>query len=160
MNILIYNPAKALDGRTCVGCGLCVHVCSVKTKDGKAIKLDSSTHFPYEIVIDAEECIDCGKCEKACERHIVDYVILSKEEKCDGCGLCEELCPYSAIALVNNKPNISMDLCTGCGNCAAGCPTGALDMIASSSKEVIGTMAVAIAKPVLQIGSPKKKKES
>lgn len=160
MNILIYNPAKALDGRDCVGCGLCVHVCSVKTKDGKAIKLESSTHFPYEIVIDAEECIDCGKCEKACERHIVDYVILSKEEKCIACGLCEEICPYSAIELVNNKPNINMDLCTGCGNCAAACPAGALDMIVTSSEELIGSMAVATTKPVLQIGSRKKNKES
>ncbi len=136
MNILIYNPAKALDGRPCVGCGLCVHVCSIKTKDGKAIRLAQLSNYPYEIIIDAENCVDCGKCEKACERHMVDYVILKRDDKCIGCGLC-----------------------TGCGNCAAACPAGALDMIASSSEEVIGSIAVAIEKPVLQIGTRQKAKQ-
>jgi ferredoxin len=156
MNILIYNPAKALDGRPCVGCGLCVHVCSIKTKDGKAIRLAQISNYPYEIIIDAEDCVDCGKCEKACERHIVDYVILKRDDKCIGCGLCEEICPYSAIEIVKNKPEINLDLCTGCGNCAAACPSGALDMIVSSSEEVIGSIAVAIEKPSLQIGSRQK----
>jgi MinD superfamily P-loop ATPase len=49
-------------------------------------------------VIDAEKCVQCGKCETNCrfdaiENYSVDPVL------CEGCGVCAYICPVAAIEL-------------------------------------------------------------
>lgn len=47
-------------------------------------------------------------------------------DKCIGCGICEKACSSEAIHVVDKCAVISMDQCLGCGMCAVKCPKGAL----------------------------------
>ncbi|MBI2914714.1 MAG: glycyl-radical enzyme activating protein [Firmicutes bacterium] len=60
-----------------------------------------SVHREPELMFRARNCIDCGKCYKACPKDA-----LSRErpgrvdrELCDGCGLCVEVCYSEALVL-------------------------------------------------------------
>ena len=49
---------------------------------------------PVKIRRDAEACIDCGKCNKACPSHLpVDRLVQIRSVECTGCMECVAVCP-------------------------------------------------------------------
>jgi polyferredoxin len=49
---------------------------------------------PVKIRRDAEACIDCGKCDKACPSHLpVDRLVQIRSVECTGCMECIAVCP-------------------------------------------------------------------
>ena len=49
---------------------------------------------PAKIRRDAEACIDCGKCNKACPSHLlVDQLVQIRSVECTGCMECIAVCP-------------------------------------------------------------------
>jgi NAD-dependent dihydropyrimidine dehydrogenase PreA subunit len=48
-------------------------------------------------------------------------------EKCSGCGVCVDACAVGAIALENDKANVS-DECIDCGVCTDECPNEAISL--------------------------------
>ena len=94
--------------------------------------------------IKAEQCVNCGLCQKACPYHAIIYVPIP----------CEEACPVGAIQQ-NEKgvEEIDPDKCIYCGKCITACPFGAIfelsaiiDVLKSIERkqEVIAMVAPAI----------------
>jgi polyferredoxin len=53
-----------------------------------------STLSPVKIRRDADACIDCGKCSKACPAHLnVDQLLQVRTAECTGCMSCIAACP-------------------------------------------------------------------
>ncbi|VVB71639.1 NAD(P)H-quinone oxidoreductase subunit I, chloroplastic [uncultured archaeon] len=50
----------------------------------------------YELKVDREKCIECGKCRKVCPMQLPVNEILSKPD-CIKCGRCVEACPKEAL---------------------------------------------------------------
>jgi len=48
--------------------------------------------------------------------------------KCNGCSLCAKNCRFSAIEMVNGKPQLNPFLCEGCGACEVVCPQKAITL--------------------------------
>ena len=49
---------------------------------------------PVKIRRDAEACIDCGKCDKACPSQLpVDRLVQIRSVECTGCMVCVAVCP-------------------------------------------------------------------
>lgn len=65
-------------------------------------------------------------------------------EACNGCGLCAKNCPYSAIRMVDEKPEVIKALCKGCGLCAADCPTEAITIIHFSDEQIYAQIEAAL----------------
>ena len=115
----------------CLGDGTCASVCdydAIKIADGVA-------------KVNPEKCVACGKCVKACPKHIIELlpkdikvlVACSSQNKgkdvmsackngCIGCGLCAKFCPESAIEMNDNLPKIDYSKCSGCLTCVTKCP--------------------------------------
>jgi polyferredoxin len=54
----------------------------------------ASAVSPAKIRRDAEACIDCGKCNKACPSHLpVDRLVQVRSVECTGCMECVAVCP-------------------------------------------------------------------
>jgi [FeFe] hydrogenase (group B1/B3) len=67
--------------------------------------------------IKAEECINCGLCQKACPYHAIIYIPIP----------CEEACPVGAISKnEDGMEEIDPDKCIYCGKCITACPFGAI----------------------------------
>lgn len=47
-------------------------------------------------------------------------------EKCIQCGKCAEVCQYNSLAFVKGKVIVFPELCHGCGNCKLICPSEAI----------------------------------
>jgi len=47
-------------------------------------------------------------------------------EKCIDCGKCGEICQYSAIVCIGKKVLVYPELCHACGGCSLVCPVGAI----------------------------------
>lgn len=71
----------------CTGCCLCEYACSVEVPhefEGnlgarKAIYVPFSNAIPQVALLDVDNCILCGQCEKACPTGAVDYLQLPEE---------------------------------------------------------------------------------
>ena len=119
----------------CLGYGSCMAVCLFG-----AITMENG--LP---VIDRDQCVGCGACERQCPRSVIHLVPISssyhvncvsqdkgKDVKlackvgCMGCVLCIRQCEHGAIKLENNHAVIDPSLCEGCGKCSAKCPTKAI----------------------------------
>ncbi len=94
----------------CQGCVArpCINSCPkdcITMKDGRS-------------VIDADECIKCGKCEKVCPYNTILYLPVP----------CEEKCPVDAISknFDTGREEIDYDKCIYCGKCTRTCPFGAV----------------------------------
>ncbi|MBN7773201.1 RnfABCDGE type electron transport complex subunit B [Clostridium aminobutyricum] len=119
----------------CMGLGDCVNVCefnAIKICDGIA-------------VVDRDNCVGCGMCEKACPN---DVIMLGEKRKlvyvacnstdpgaktrkicsvgCIGCKKCQKVCKFDAITVENNLAKIDLDKCKNCGLCVKECPTNAI----------------------------------
>jgi ferredoxin-type protein NapH len=51
----------------------------------------------YQLKVDKERCIDCGKCQKVCPMQLPVNEILN-EPDCIKCARCVEVCPKSALS--------------------------------------------------------------
>ncbi len=51
----------------------------------------------YQLKVDREKCIDCGKCQKICPMQLPVNEILDKPD-CIKCGRCVEVCPKEALS--------------------------------------------------------------
>jgi MinD superfamily P-loop ATPase len=49
-------------------------------------------------VMDAEKCIECGRCEESCRFNAIKNLKFDPI-KCEGCGVCVYVCPADAITL-------------------------------------------------------------
>ncbi len=50
-------------------------------------------------------------------------------ERCNGCGRCEEVCPHGVFAVVARKAQIlDREACMECGACRMNCVTGAISV--------------------------------
>ncbi len=63
--------------------------------------------------VDAEECVNCGLCERVCiydaPREADDHREIDPEA-CDGCGLCVELCPAECITMRDRQTPRTFEL--------------------------------------------------
>ncbi|MBB5254284.1 CBS domain-containing protein [Sulfurisphaera ohwakuensis] len=66
------------------------------------------------VIIDADRCVGCFMCEKACalakciEVDEVDRIAkVVRPWDCTGCGACERVCPYSCIIVISDPTEVS-----------------------------------------------------
>jgi heterodisulfide reductase subunit A len=79
--VAILQKPRYVDGRKCTGCRQCEYECPVTLPSSfdrglgayRAIRVPFSTAVPQTAVLDADHCIFCGKCEKACPVGAVDF---------------------------------------------------------------------------------------
>lgn len=136
----------------CLGYGDCVAACNFG-----AMSINPQTGL---VEIDAEKCIGCGACLKACPKSLIElrkkwpkdravYVACSSKAKgaavlkackagCIGCGKCVKACAFDAITVVDNVAYIDSYKCKLCRKCVNECPTGAIVLkgMAPLAKEV------------------------
>ena len=106
---------------------------------------DAITVVNGRSIIDADKCINCGKCQKVCPYNAVTKVSVP----------CEEACPVGAISKdKTGRANIDYNKCISCGRCMRSCPFGAvmersqvIDVLKAikSGKKVVAMIAPAIA---------------
>ncbi|WP_423126477.1 monomeric [FeFe] hydrogenase [Gaoshiqia sp. Z1-71] len=94
--------------------------------------------------IKADQCINCGLCQKACPYHAIIYMPIP----------CEEACPVGAIKKNERGiEEIDPDKCVYCGKCITACPFGAIFELSSiidvlrtieNKQEVIALVAPSI----------------
>lgn len=124
----------------CIGLGDCVKVCPFG-----ALSMGSEG-LP---VVDKSKCVACGKCSKACPKHL--FKIMDADTKgpvalcsnksdnkpqikkdcsvgCFKCGICAKKCPEQAIDVTSGIPNIDYSKCTSCGECVNACPDKVLTL--------------------------------
>jgi len=51
--------------------------------------------------IDADTCIRCGKCVKACRFDAISEEFQVIDHRCEGCGVCYEVCPAGSVSLTD-----------------------------------------------------------
>jgi heterodisulfide reductase subunit A len=72
---------RYIDPAKCIGCRQCEYACPVYVADdeqggfsaSKAISIPFSNAIPQIAVMDAENCMLCGKCSKTCPTDAIDY---------------------------------------------------------------------------------------
>ena len=120
----------------CLGFGSCVSACQF---GAMSIGPNGAA------VVDPDKCTDCMACAKACPRHLITEVPVSKKvhvacanqdkgkaamsvctHSCIGCGLCQKECKKDAIHVVNGVAVIDYDKCVGCKLCTKVCPRDAI----------------------------------
>ncbi|MBR3641538.1 MAG: 4Fe-4S binding protein, partial [Oscillibacter sp.] len=116
----------------CLGFGSCVAACNFG-----AIELTERGVAK----VDPDKCTACGACTKACPRHLIELVPVSKKvhvacsnkdtgkkamtvcaNACIGCGMCERECKKDAIHVVNGVAVIDYSKCVSCKLCTKVCP--------------------------------------
>ena len=125
----------------CIGFGDCEAACSF---GGITMGADG---LP---VIDKAKCFGCGKCVRACPKHLITLIDANtkgaialcsckSENKpqirkdcsagCFKCGMCARKCPVQAITMENGLPKIDYSKCTSCGECVKACVDKVLVLI-------------------------------
>jgi len=63
---------------------------------------------PVKVRRDAQACIDCGKCNKACPSHLpVDRLVQIRSVECTGCMECIAVCPAESALQLSLAPHRS-----------------------------------------------------
>ncbi len=83
----IRQRPRYVDPVACIGCRQCEYACPVYVEDKeegdlsarKAIYIPFSNAIPQLAVMDIENCMLCGKCEKACPTDAIDYFQQAQE---------------------------------------------------------------------------------
>jgi heterodisulfide reductase subunit A2 len=79
--IFLREKPRMVDSAKCVGCRQCEYACPVLVPDPeqggfsarKAIYIPFSNAIPQVAVLDAENCLWCGRCARVCPSEAVDY---------------------------------------------------------------------------------------
>jgi heterodisulfide reductase subunit A2 len=79
--VTLLQKPRYVDARTCTGCRDCEYACPVTVPSQfdrglgayRAIRVPFSTAVPQTAVLDLENCLLCGKCEKVCTAGAVDF---------------------------------------------------------------------------------------
>lgn len=157
-----YQGIATCKAAVLVSCGpnLCNYGCVFQNDCIAACKFDA-LHLNEAGMrfVDPEKCVGCGACVKACPRHLIELVPISKQvhilcstndkgaeakkrcgnkTACIGCGLCVKKCPVNAIEMKDNLAVIDYTKCISCGQCALVCPTHAIvDPLAGLRKKAV-----------------------
>jgi Pyruvate/2-oxoacid:ferredoxin oxidoreductase delta subunit len=87
----------------CSCCSCCCQTMSALVRFGMPNVLATSN---YVASVDAETCINCGKCVERCEfgaRTLDGNKMVYDSAKCFGCGLCVTTCPTKSTTLVKRN---------------------------------------------------------
>ncbi len=79
--VTVLKKPRYVDERKCTGCRECEYECPITLPNPfdrglgayRAIRVPFSTAVPQAAVLDMENCILCGKCEKICAANAVDF---------------------------------------------------------------------------------------
>ena len=76
-------------------------------------------------------CIQCGKCEKACEHGAITQnpktgVYMINKKLCTSCGKCAEVCPMKVMVAPEGGTTTK---CIACGICVKACPMELLEIL-------------------------------
>lgn len=118
-------------GSTCMACLECVRACSESFY--KTFDPDKSCIQVVEKkgVVKLVVCVQCGKCEKACEHGAITKnakgVYMINKKLCVGCGKCVEACPFGVMVKAEESPVATK--CIACGICAKACPMDVLEVV-------------------------------
>ena len=104
---LVHTVSNIIRGvyYVCNCCGCCCGVLRGITDFGIE---NSVAHANYYSVIDTNECIGCGVCERRCQVKAIsmkDGVAVVDHPHCIGCGLCVTGCPTHAARLQRKPEN-------------------------------------------------------
>ena len=77
----VLQKPRYVDEATCTGCRQCEYACPITLPNPfdlnlgatRAVKVPFSTAVPQKAVLDLENCILCGKCEKVCPAGSIDF---------------------------------------------------------------------------------------
>jgi heterodisulfide reductase subunit A len=77
----VTKKPRYVNEELCTGCRQCEYACPVDLKNAfdsdlgaiRAVRVPFSTAVPQKAVIDIENCILCGKCQKACAVDAIDF---------------------------------------------------------------------------------------
>lgn len=121
---------KVKKGIECMACLSCVNACS-ETFYKEENVLKSCIHIvEKDGVAKPMVCIQCGKCEKACEqgaiKQLPNGVYVIDKKLCIKCGKCAEACPFGTIVLDQEAEAASK--CIACGKCVKACPQDMLEI--------------------------------
>jgi heterodisulfide reductase subunit A2 len=80
-SVEVLQKPRYVDGDLCTGCRDCEYVCPVDVLNPfdrnlsavRAIRVPFSTAVPQTAVLDMENCILCGKCERTCPASAIDF---------------------------------------------------------------------------------------
>ena len=80
-HVQIAKKARYIDSAKCVGCGACAEACPVVVpsvwnmglKPRKCVRILFEQAIPMVSCIEKDACIECGLCEKVCERGAINF---------------------------------------------------------------------------------------
>ncbi len=98
-----------------------------------------NTHKTF-LIMDTRRCLDCGNCERACERrhgeprfdrHGFEVGYIRVPTTCKDCvdPECVAACRFQAMIKTRDRLTQPTEMCVGCNLCARKCPFGAINML-------------------------------
>jgi heterodisulfide reductase subunit A len=83
----VLKKPRYVNEETCTGCRQCEYACPIDLPSTfdmglgatRAIRVPFSTAVPQKAVLDIENCILCGKCEKTCPHGCIDFTQTAQE---------------------------------------------------------------------------------
>lgn len=77
----VHKKPRYVAESACTGCRECEYVCPIDVPDAfdlnmgahRAVYVPFSTAMPQKALIDIDNCLFCGKCEKACPANAIDF---------------------------------------------------------------------------------------
>jgi Fe-S-cluster-containing hydrogenase component 2 len=121
-------------------------------------------------IIQADKCIDCDECVRACEdRHGIARIerfgprvgLIQFTLNCRTCqdARCIDVCNFDAIGYDQASEVIVYDNCVGCTLCAKACPHEAIRMVDIKDDAPVDLVQIAAQKQGTQIAKGEEKKE-
>jgi Fe-S-cluster-containing dehydrogenase component len=91
----------------CLGCGgepACLEVCPSHALEKRA---------GGGVLLKADKCIGCRKCEHACVVHAVNFDQETKKPIiCRHCGVCAQFCPHDCLVMIDALNSASKEAAT------------------------------------------------
>lgn len=83
------------------GRGFCNFLCPVGAAQGLMHALGCKLPFVLRMLVDKNQCIGCGLCEKKCpmeSAELAEGKAQINQHNCICCGVCQHACPVQAIS--------------------------------------------------------------